>query len=190
VINSVSLPSFLLFVGYSSLLEFYSAVFLLEISKRLKCTEFKSHLLMVVESKELRFNEPYSITSYGTLICVITPQNHQTSRQTLLSGIQELTRTEPRPLRNFRFPQRCHWGFGLPRYCADSFVKAAHSIETSGISNPTILRNKPEILNPEYPVVIILLLPYFTAVQLVLQTVRISLTHQALLFIIKLKLSN
>jgi hypothetical protein len=50
--------------------------------------------------------------------------------------------------------------------------KAVHSIETSGISNPAILRNKTEELNPEHPVVIILLLSYFTAVHL---------THQALL---------
>jgi len=68
-------------------------------------------------------------------------------------------------------------------------MKAVHSIETSGISNSAILRNKPEELNPEYPVVIILLLPYFTTVQLVLQRVRVSLTKY-FLFIILLKLSN
>jgi len=61
----------------------------------------------------------------------------------------------------------------LSRYCADSFVKAVHSIETSGISNSALLNNKREELNPEHPLVVILLLPYFTAVQLVLQTVPV-----------------
>jgi len=68
-------------------------------------------------------------------------------------------------------------------------MKAVHSIETSGISNPEILRNKPEELNQEHPVVIILLLPYFTAVQLVLQTTRVSLTKH-FSFIVLLKLSD
>jgi hypothetical protein len=68
-------------------------------------------------------------------------------------------------------------------------MKAVHSIETSGISNSAILCNKPEELNPEHPVVIILLLPYSTTVQLVLQRVRVSLTKY-FLFIILLKLSN
>jgi hypothetical protein len=67
-------------------------------------------------------------------------------------------------------------------------VKAVHSIETSGISNPAILRNKPEELNPEYPVVAILHLPYFSS-SAVLQTVRVSLTKH-FLFIILLKLSK
>jgi len=68
-------------------------------------------------------------------------------------------------------------------------LKAVHSIETSGISNSAIQRNKPEELNPEHPVVIILLLPYFTTVQLILQTVRVSLTKH-FLFIVLLKLSD
>jgi hypothetical protein len=68
-------------------------------------------------------------------------------------------------------------------------MKAVYSIETSGISNPAILRNKPEVLKPEHSVVIILLLPYFTAVQLVLQRVRVSLSKY-FLFVILLKLSN
>jgi hypothetical protein len=68
-------------------------------------------------------------------------------------------------------------------------VKAVHSIETSGISNSAILLNKPEELDPEHPVVVILLVPYFTAVQLALQTIWVSLTKH-LLFIILLKLSN
>jgi len=68
-------------------------------------------------------------------------------------------------------------------------MKAVHSIEKSGISNPAILHNKPEELNPEHPVVIILLLPHFTAVQLVLQTVRVSLTKH-FLFIVLLKFSD
>ena len=67
-------------------------------------------------------------------------------------------------------------------------MEAVHSIETSGIRNPAILRNKPEELNPEHRVVI-LLLPYFTAVQLVLQTVGLSRTKH-FLFIILIKLSN
>jgi hypothetical protein len=69
-------------------------------------------------------------------------------------------------------------------------MKAAHSMDTFEISNHAILRNKPEELNPEHPVVIItLLLPYFAAVQLVLQKVRVSLTKH-FSFIILLKLYN
>jgi hypothetical protein len=84
-----------------------------------------------------------------------------------------------------------------PDFCLTTEEKARKNIpdesgsfdRTSGVSNPAIMRNKSEELNPEHPVVFILLLSYFTAVPLVLQRVRVSLSKY-FLFIDLLKHSN